>query len=288
MSMEPDHDGGRLTRVTAHPSGSSRPHDLHDRLLVGRWVVGDALAPDETASVRAQIAGCADCVGLADEIRLVQAAVATSLAPTRPRDFFLTPAQAESLRPNRWQRFLARLSAPRMTALRPVAGATLAIGIVLVGASAVLPRAEATIPPDETAMLDASPVATDPAVLTFQSAPEGSAAAEAAPGEPDATIVTDPTLEGTGKVGDASALPRLMAPMESVPVETSAARDLMADVQPRPSPAPRDDAEAPAVASRGDVLGPTLLVLGFMLAVASAIVLVLSWLARRATDPLLR
>ena len=140
MTMEPNEAEHRLTPVTAQNPGTERAHETHDRLLVARFALGDALAPDEAAAVRALLAVCTLCDALVGELQVVQHATATSVAPRRPHAFLITPEQAQQLRPNAWQRFLGRLSAPRMTVLRPLAGASLAIGIVLVGASASVSR----------------------------------------------------------------------------------------------------------------------------------------------------
>lgn len=298
--MEPDDGLARLTPVTAQNPGTERAHDSHDRLLVARFATGDALAADEAAAVRALLATCSECQSLVVDLQVVQHATATSLAPRRPRDFFLAPEQAETLRPNAWQRLLGRLSAPKAGVLRPLAGATLAIGIVLVGASAVVPKGDTVMVQEPNA-----PVANG----TFF-APEmdngggniagtsamGSPAADGRRADPYAKGSPGPgTLQGVESAGFASPDPRTMmiAPGASTvpdPAATPQTADLrLATAEPGTGIEQSDVAyAATAEQAPQDTTGSALLVLGMLLAFVSILVLVLSWLARRTIDPLLR
>jgi hypothetical protein len=272
--------------VTAQNPGTERAHETHDRLLVARFALGDALAPDEAAAVRALLAVCTLCDALVGELQVVQHATATSVAPRRPREFLITPEQAHQLRPNAWQRFLGRLSAPRMTVLRPLAGATLAIGIVLVGASAFVPRGGNAV------TLEVAPPAANGTFAADDSAGSLMAGSSFAAD----TRQADPFAKASPGVG-AESMPMespgpariVMAQGSPDPGETQLAYMVPASIAPEDLRDPATEMlTVSAEAQPADTVGPALLLLGLLLAVASALVLVLAWLARRTVDPLLR
>jgi hypothetical protein len=107
-------------------------HDLHERLLIVRFATNDELQPDEAARARALMAGCAACAALSLDVQTISRATAVSLTAARARDFRLTPEQAAAARGSRIRRWLARLSTPGMGTLRPLAGAAVALGMLLV------------------------------------------------------------------------------------------------------------------------------------------------------------
>ena len=291
MTREPNPDERRLDTVTAQNPGTVRAHETHDRLLVARFALGDGLAPDEAGAVRALLATCGECATLVAEMQVVQHATATSIAPVRPRDFRITAGQAATLRPSAWRRFLGRLAAPDLSVLRPLAGATLAMGIVLVGVGAVLPK------PDE-----ATPAPKDPSALTVEASPAGAGLAgsqasdmQASPEAAQRDINTTNAKESPGSGGtaerhpDGSVTPRMMVLAQSPGPDAT----ITAYAMPQASLLPVTDNADVMVASSTlapaeDTLGPALLLLGVVLAVVSTLVLVLAWLARRDVDPLLR
>jgi len=288
MTREPNQDAHRLTSVTAQNPGTQRAHDSHDRLLVARFALGDELARDEAASVRAVLAGCSDCGELVSEMQVVQHATAEALAPARPRDFFISAEQAATLRPNAWMRFLGRFSAPRMTALRPLAGATLAIGIVLVGVGAVLPdEIPAGAPEANPTMVMGSPVVGDNMAGELGDDP---LAPDAVGRELDPNAKASPSAFGTTMEMQpvASGALRIAADASPAPDET-AATAMVISASPGVEDVPgSESALATAPGRTDDVLGSAVLILGLLLAAVSALVLALAWLARRDTDPLLR
>ncbi len=81
-------------------------HDRHDLMLVAALAAGD-LAGTERDQAIALTTDCSECRALHDD--LVAIARATSAVPApiaRPRDFQLTPQQAQSLRRTGWRRLV--------------------------------------------------------------------------------------------------------------------------------------------------------------------------------------
>jgi hypothetical protein len=112
------------------PSRPSNDHARHDRPLVARFAAQDAY-PTEVDEAQALVQRCADCAALAADVRALMQATAQLPPIPRPRDFRLTAEQAEQLRGSTFERFLRRLSAPRLNVLRPVAGVALSVGLVM-------------------------------------------------------------------------------------------------------------------------------------------------------------
>ena len=290
MTMEPDPDGRRLTAVNAQNPGTTRAHETHDRLLVARFALGDDLASDEASVVRALLASCADCASLVSEMQVVQHSTATSFAPSRPRDFFITAEQAATLRPSAWQRFLGRLAAPDLTVLRPLAGATLAIGIVLVGVGAVLPKpAPDPVVQPRAIVVEASPASGGGLAGSQQSGLAPSPAGDSRELLPMRTKAS-PGIEGTSDLNPEASFGSQVMMIAHSPLPDATITAYGAQLA---SPLPVTDdtdvmATSGAVAPAEDPLGAALLFLGVVLAVVSGLVLLLAWLARRVADPLLR
>jgi anti-sigma factor RsiW len=121
------------------PDRSGDDHAGHDRPLIVAYACGD-LDPGEALAARALIAACRRCAALVDEIALLQASIAAdSGAPRRQRDFRLSADDAERLRAGPLTRLLRRLGGPGLSILQPLAGAAMAIGLVLVVATGALP-----------------------------------------------------------------------------------------------------------------------------------------------------
>lgn len=123
----------------SRPAVSTYPdHRDHDRLLVVRLVTGD-VGPAEARTARAQLDSCTDCAALAEDVRTLSIAVATQPIPRRPRDFRLSVEQAREARGSFLARILRRLALPQSAVLQPLAGAAVAIGLVLVVVGSSLP-----------------------------------------------------------------------------------------------------------------------------------------------------
>jgi hypothetical protein len=185
-------------------------HARHDRLIVTRYA-GDDAYPTEVEEAREMVGTCTECARLADDIRLLMAATSELPAPRRPRDFRLTPEQAESLRGSFLERLLRPLATPRLAILRPVAGVAMSLGLALAVAGAALPTvAPASAPESERMMLDGKG-GDSPALAPGAAAPgaeaEGEGQAE------DQGQAEDPIDEAyTADQLDATARAELSAP----------------------------------------------------------------------------
>lgn len=300
-------------------------HDRHERLLVVRLATNDELDATEGARARALVAGCPDCAALAVDVKAISRATAASLTPSRPRDFSLSPEQAAAAHGSRIRRWLGGLTSPGMGSLRPLAGAAVALGLLLVvaggglpgfggasqrldtagaaGSAAVRASQEATT---STPVMAAAPYDTSPASTA-------AAAASAPPRQPVAPGATMPSA-GT----DAGLLPRSPRPQpdnEKSPQGAEASGQSYEAVSPGPSDPPKVGlaggataeptapsavaqptsepvaAPAPAPTSVGDHPdgGSPLALFGLLLGIVGLAVLGLTWVARRATkDHLLR
>jgi hypothetical protein len=124
---------------TFRPDHSGNDHAGHDRPLIVAYACGD-LEPDEVLAARTLVGACRRCAALADEIALLRTSIATDTgAPRRQRDFRLSAEDAERLRAGPLTRLLRRLGGPGLSVLQPLAGAAMAIGLVLVVATSALP-----------------------------------------------------------------------------------------------------------------------------------------------------
>jgi anti-sigma factor RsiW len=116
-------------------------HARHDRLRIAAAADRDA-TPDEVAAAADQLAACPDCARLHADLLTIAAAVSTTTVPPRRRDFTLTPADAEGLRPGGLRRWLQVIGTSRDTITRPLAVGftTLGLaGLLLASAPALLP-----------------------------------------------------------------------------------------------------------------------------------------------------
>ncbi len=304
-------------------------HDLHERLLVVRFATDDELDAAEAARARGLLASCPECAALANDIKAISRATAASLTPSRPRDFRLTPDQAAAARGSRIRRWLGGLTSPGMGSLRPLAGAAVALGLLLVvaaggipgfpgtattrdtaGSAAVSATEEATIstPAEIEGPSNASPAATTAAAAT------AAAAASVPPPQPVAQGTTMPSV--ATDAGLPARTPRAQPGNEKTPQEPDASGQSYGEASGSPSEPPKvglaaggatdQPTGAPAAArpTSAPVLAPApapttpvnqpqggspLALFGLLLGIVGLAVLVLTFVARRATkDPLIR
>lgn len=301
-------------------------HDRHDRLLVTRFAVGDAY-PSEVAQAKELTEHCADCAALAADIRLIAARTSDLPEVRRPRDFRISATQAERLRGSWLDRLLRPFSAPGWGVARPLAGASLVIGLSLAVIGG-LPLGAASSGAADTLTFGTSPQSTNaPVVAPNQqppeiaqapqtppagfvspgnvnhaspgSAPVGPASAPTVPFRPESTLpASDSSVESpaNGKQDTAApATPEPIAPATApappLPAPTSNVGVVVPpaapSVAPQPAPATDQRQASPAAAPSSD---RTLLeVIGILLALIALAVLVVAWVARRRySDPLIR
>jgi hypothetical protein len=189
-------------------------HTDHDLLLVAAFAAGDLEAGD-VVPAQALVANCAECRSLATDLQAIARATADVPAPRRPRDFFLSPADARRLRPNGLRRLAATFARPRIQSARPLAGGLMMLGFAglliasLPGVSqqAGLPasdqrlEAHASPPPGSDAQGgQLQPAAASPRPYAsgseFTDVQGGAGQASATPTEPDATAYERDTAAG--------------------------------------------------------------------------------------------
>jgi hypothetical protein len=262
---EPSGGTDRLADVRPEPTASSG-HAGHDRWLVVRLTTDRSdLTSDETVRARALLASCADCVALASDIEVISRAVATSVTPPRPRDFRLTPHQAESMRDGVLARLRRWLASPGAFVVRPLAGTAVTLGLVLAIASPVLRPAGTPASDANEVAPKATPVAEAPG------AERNSGPAPEASGESDAMLL----FVGSPNPVEDQSDPRAQDH------GTAASPDTASD---------QTAARGPVAPTGGGMDGTTLTLtlIGILLAGTGLIVLVFTWYARRWQDPLLR
>jgi hypothetical protein len=298
----------------------SSEHDRHDRVLLARFAAGDAY-PSEQTEAQKLVDGCAECAALATDIRLIAARTADLPQVTRPRDFRISPEQADKLRGSWFDRVMRNFASPGWGVARPLAGAAMAIGLALVVVGALPlgnlrggPAQDAAAPP--FSLQSASNPAIQPVAGGLSGAPSASdnklnVAATAASSSADApskggatgTPYTDATVEnGSQSPGyvtsptvpsAAESAPPPEATRSEAPLVTSPAQAYVATTGPQRSQPPADTtvlgtANAGTISS-SFVDGTTLVVGGMLLAFAALTALGLMWFARRRySDPLVR
>jgi hypothetical protein len=179
------------------------------------------------------------------------------------------------------------LGTPGAFAVRPLAGATLAIGLLLVVLTPAL-RPTVSTQDDVRTGRDAQTVM----------APDGTAGATQVA---KATPVDDPAgvgpemYAGTEPSGDPALRADIMMATSPAPTDdadTTAARMVETPAPEEGGRVAQEDAGPPAAAADADPATDdvtyVLTLLGIVLAVTGMMVLVLSWFARRWQDPLLR
>jgi hypothetical protein len=281
---EPNDDEERLATVRPDP----RPapvHAGHDRWLVVRWTTDPTdLTPAETAQARALLAACTECAALAADLEVISRATATSVVPPRPRDFRLSPEPAVAARGGLLDRLRRWFGSQGGFAVRPLAGATLAIGLLLV---VVAPALRPTV----TTQGDAGPQNGRQVVMAPEATEDAPSVAKATPMEaPDRA--GPESHAGTQGSPDPAADAQIMMAVSPSPSDADrTARLQLGSTEPPANPNLEQHGGASPAASAtppADDVTYVLTLLGIVLAVTGLMVLVLSWFARRWQDPLLR
>ena len=287
---------------------SSKPsidHARHDRLLVVRYLdLDDDLLASEVREARTLLASCPDCAALATELQLITDATSRMVLPARSRDFRLTPQQAESLRPDGVRRFLERAAgAFRFEFLRPLAGAAMAIGLLLAvvgalpqaGAAPTADFAAAGAGPDgaaanaaPTAAPVVAPATAAPALNlepTAASAPYRTFVAQYAAPSPNGPMAAATSTAGTAAPADTEVEPQPEASTGGIAPTIGTTTALGPGGSPELTRVPPAQSNAGGVAPAGpeqpsNSVSP-LLVLGLLIAGVGLLVMLLTLIARR-------
>ena len=222
------------------------PHGTHDLLLIAA-LAADDLERADVARAGALVAGCADCATLAADLRLLTAASAALPAPAaRPRDFRLTPADAERLRPHGLQRVVGILGGHHVHLARP-----LATGLTMLGIVGILLSSG-------PAFLGGAPAG--------RSSPTQQEAASAAPGQ-------------ESRPGDVAASDSLTGPVFGTPSEAPVSSLNITGSYPSADPSVPDvtrDAPGPMGSDDGASAGPSPLLIGSVVALAAGLALLVA------------
>jgi hypothetical protein len=187
-------------------------HERHDRLLVAAYASDDLDGAARTAAAEL-VAGCSVCADLATDLRTLARATHDLPPARRPRDFFLTPADAERLRPRGLRRLLAAFAAPTLP-IRPLAAGLTTLGVaglLLASLPGILPLGGAASSP----MLNAVGDSVAPGEPTGAAPPAAPSAAPSAEPEPaaegehsrDTSGGSDDITPGSGSGGTPSGGP---------------------------------------------------------------------------------
>lgn len=205
-------------RLTGEMTDARSAHATHDRILVAS-LVGRSAGDSERGRAEAQVAACGECALLFDDLVALSAAIHALPAPSRSREFTLSPEDAERLRVRGWRRLFAAIGTSRDAFSRP-----LAVGLTTLGLAGLL---VATIPSvltgqaSSTASLStvgnavgevSSGAGIDPQTMRSVASAEPSAAptsgpAAAAAPAPAASVASDAERQGPDGpvVGDGSS-----------------------------------------------------------------------------------
>ncbi len=133
-------DAERLGRLGPEPSSmTSRlgqdmmdtpaTHKTHDPERIAA-AVGGALEEPERREIDAWLASCSACAELHADLMAIASAERALPTPARPRDFRLSPADAQRLRPHGWRAILAAIGSSRDAFTKPLAVGLTTLGIV--------------------------------------------------------------------------------------------------------------------------------------------------------------
>ena len=138
MNIDPTGAGERPAQAAQGgvPAGHPSEHAGHDRLLVARFVGGD-VSDVEADAARELLSTCPGCRLLASDLLAISRATADLPAPTRTRDFRISPEEAARLRRSGLRNWFSRLAggvdgaSGRLVPLQRLATAAVAIGLVM-------------------------------------------------------------------------------------------------------------------------------------------------------------
>jgi anti-sigma factor RsiW len=119
-------------RLSGEMTDSPTTHAAHDRVLIAS-LLDRSINADDRARAETQIAACDACRWLHSDLIALSQATRDLPAPVRPREFTLTPEDAERLRVRGWRRVLGFFGSAGDVFSRP-----LAIGLTTLGIAGLL------------------------------------------------------------------------------------------------------------------------------------------------------
>ncbi len=175
--------------MTDHPRAPvNAAHASHDPLLIAAMADRDraGLSGDDRTRAEAWIADCAPCAALHSDLVSLGSVLRTTPTPSRMRDFRLTEADAQRLRPPSWRRAWRMIGTRRDLFTRPLAMGFTTLGIVglLVGTLPSMFSGSTAQTLSTVGSAVGSQSSTD--VAAAATAPAASAAAESAASAPAA------------------------------------------------------------------------------------------------------
>lgn len=187
---EPPRPRGRLVEDMTEPNQAAN-HAAHDPAWMAAFATRDPdLSPTERIRAQTALESCGPCADLFADLVALSAAIPSAAIPARPRDFTLTAADAERLRPRGLRRLLKSIGSARDGVTFPLALGLTTMGIAglllaTVPALSGLGGATAGAAPEILSTVgDAVPA---PAAASAAPAPASGAAAPAAASAPAAS-----------------------------------------------------------------------------------------------------
>lgn len=256
-------------RLSGEMTGTPPNHSDHDRLLIASFADRSVSETDRSLA-GAQIAGCGACARLHSDLVALAAATRSLPTPARPREFTLTPEDADRLRIRGWRRILSIFGSAGDAFSRP-----LAIGLTTLGLAGLLVGTVPALVPMGA-----------PASMSTAGAPQERAAGEGAAGAaPGAAALPPEPLEAPAPTqpadpGDAAAssLPAALDPLLAEASEEpdqlfAGAENTQLDGEP----------DATRDLFGGEPTGPSpMLIVALLLLLSGLALFVLRWAGRRA------
>jgi hypothetical protein len=234
-------------------TASAATHAGHDLSIVAELAArGADIDEGAAAAARSQVAACESCADVLADLSALQSSLPQTATPKRPRDFQLTPGDAQRLHRSGWRRVLGYFGSPRDGFSRP-----LAIGLTTLGLAGIL---LASIP---------SP--------TFMATGGAAPATEAAPIQQAA-----PAPGAEGYSSERTSLGAAAAVSAAPSGAASASSDGQVFTGGNPDELAAESTGAVDVAIRDDVTGfSTLFVVGGILLITGLGLFLIRWSARR-------
>jgi hypothetical protein len=217
--------------MTAPRPTDTTAHSAHDLTLISSLAdrdAAEAFRAEELTAARAQLDGCSECAAAHRDLLDLMAGMRSSAAPSRPRDFRLTPDDAARLQPGGIRGFLRTIGSARDGLTRPLAVGLTTLGLVAVlvgsvpgamslgGATSMMAQQDSGAAPSAAAMA--------PAAGEASAAPDASVMLEFATDELSDAMRSNGYVFN-GSEGFAPTPPPMDASVEAAEADEAALRD---------------------------------------------------------------